>query len=99
MVSKNFLTYQWALELYKEVEKIKASYAIKDQLTRASLSVVLNVAEGSGRWSLKDQTRFFRIALASLREVEALLDILNSTTKFELRCRLGASLVKLSSRA
>lgn len=47
---------------------------LADQLRRASASVVLNIAEGSGRRG-RDRVHFFRIALGSAREVQAALDV------------------------
>ncbi len=43
---------------------------------RASLSVALNIAEGSGRTSVKDRRRFFIMARSSIFESAAILDIL-----------------------
>ncbi|MCE9580052.1 MAG: four helix bundle protein [Deltaproteobacteria bacterium] len=44
-----------------------------DQLRRASLSVVLNLAEGARRRG-RDRTHFFRIAAGSAAEARAALD-------------------------
>ena len=44
-------------------------YALCDQLRRAVISVPSNIAEGSGRLSLKEKIRFIEIAYASLMEV------------------------------
>ena len=49
---------------------------VKDQLDRASTSIPLNVAEGNGKYSLKDRCRFFDTANASALECTAGLDIL-----------------------
>ena len=49
---------------------------VKDQLERASLSVVLNVAEACGRRSRRDKARYYAIARGSATEVAALLDVL-----------------------
>ena len=46
---------------------------MRDQLLRASSSVALNLAEGSGRFGRKDQRQFYHIAFASLRECQAIL--------------------------
>ena len=52
---------------------------LKEQLSRAASSIVLNLAEGSGRQSPKDQARFFHIAFGSLRECQAILDLAPSS--------------------
>jgi four helix bundle protein len=48
----------------------------KDQLSRASFSVILNIAEGSGRFSKKDRKNFFVITRSSVFERVAILDVL-----------------------
>ena len=45
-------------------------------MLRASLSVVLNIAEGSGKASMKDLSRFLDISLGSLYETLACTDTL-----------------------
>jgi four helix bundle protein len=72
--------YQRALELVrlsKEVsDNLPPGHAfLADQLRRASSSVVLNFAEGSGKASLAERRRFFRIAKASAYEVCAAIDV------------------------
>ncbi|KKR19847.1 MAG: hypothetical protein UT48_C0028G0001 [Parcubacteria group bacterium GW2011_GWE2_39_37] len=75
----NFPVYQSAKTLYKKIlvltEEIK-NYSFKDQIQRASLSVVLNIAEGSAKKSDKDFARFIQTSLGSISEVVACLDIL-----------------------
>ena len=51
----------------------------RDQLRRSSLSIALNIAEGSGRFSLKDRRNFFVIARSSVFEVAAIFDILKDS--------------------
>lgn len=74
---KNFKCYELAKIQYKKIQKLKLPSYIKDQIDRASLSVCLNLAEGSAKSSQKDRRRFYEIAFASHREVQALLDILD----------------------
>lgn len=47
-----------------------------NQLTRASLSICLNLAEGSGRFTNPDRKNFYIISRSSVFEVAAILDIL-----------------------
>jgi four helix bundle protein len=49
---------------------------IRDQLERATLGIVLNIAEGAGRRSLPDKRRFYEMARGSATEAAALLDVL-----------------------
>jgi len=49
---------------------------LRDQLDRASISIVLNIAEGAGRFSPPDKARFYGIARGSATECGALLDLL-----------------------
>ena len=50
--------------------------SLRDQLDRASVSIVLNVAEGAGRTSGPDKAHFFAIARGSATESAAALDLL-----------------------
>jgi len=45
------------------------NYALCDQIRRSVVSVPSNIAEGSGRKSLKEQIHFLEIAYGSLMEV------------------------------
>ncbi|MCL2097495.1 MAG: four helix bundle protein [Bacteroidales bacterium] len=44
-------------------------YALAQQLQRAAISIVSNIAEGTSRSSLKEQCRFTEVAYGSLMEV------------------------------
>jgi four helix bundle protein len=48
---------------------------LADQLQRAALSIVLNIAEGAGRFSPADKTMFYLRARASATESAAVLDV------------------------
>ena len=50
--------------------------ALRDQLERASLGVVLNIAEGAGRRSGPDKRRFYEMARGSATESSAIIDVL-----------------------
>jgi len=57
---------------------------IIDQIKRASLSVSLNIAEGSGSENDKEFNRFLYIARKSLFEVIAILKIINYLYKINI---------------
>jgi len=50
-------------------------FGLVDQMRRAGISVMSNLAEGSGRTSSKDQAHFSQIAFGSLLEVDAQLQV------------------------
>jgi four helix bundle protein len=53
------------------VSKNRITGYYNDQICRASFSVVLNIAEGSGRFSKSDRKNFFIIARSSVFECVA----------------------------
>jgi four helix bundle protein len=55
--------------------QLSKDFALKDQVRRASLSVIANIAEGYGRNTVKDKRRFLTISIGSLNEVLAFLDV------------------------
>lgn len=50
--------------------------ALRDQLDRASISIVLNIAEGAGRRTPADKAHFLTIARGSTTECAAVLELL-----------------------
>ena len=50
---------------------------IADQWQRASLSVLLNLAEGTGRVSINDKRHLYTIARGSIYECVAILDLVH----------------------
>ena len=67
----------WAGRL---IETVEGKYAVKNQLDRASTSIVLNIAEGNGKRSHPDRCRFLDIARGSAVECAACLDVLRVRT-------------------
>jgi four helix bundle protein len=54
----------------------KGQAVLRDQLERASLSIVLNVAEGAGQRSRPSKGRYYAIARGSANECAAVIDLL-----------------------
>jgi four helix bundle protein len=52
---------------------------VKNQLRRAALSIVLNIAEGSSRFSKPDRKNYSVISRGSVFECVAIVDILKDT--------------------
>ncbi len=74
--------YRIAIEyvgwVFRFCEKLKGHSHARDQLTRASQSIPLNIAEGNGKATEGDRRRFFEIARGSALECAAAQDILNT---------------------
>lgn len=72
--------YQRSLEFAKNICKIASKFPakfsrIRDQFIGAVISVPLNIAEGSGRKSIKEKSNFYKISRTSLLECMPLLEI------------------------
>ncbi len=67
--------YDKARNLVKEVYLLQNSfpkeerYALGDQIRRAAVSITANLAEGSGRKSLREKIHFIEISFGSMMEV------------------------------
>lgn len=59
------------VSVYQLVDEFpsKATWTIGAQMNKSALSVPSNIAEGTSRRSMKDQTRFTEIAYGSLMEL------------------------------
>lgn len=64
------LALQVLREVYRVIKKLppEERYNLIDQMRRAATSVVLNIAEGYGRYHYLDSLRFYYIARGSLNE-------------------------------
>lgn len=73
-------TYQKAklfnLKMLRFLKTGKIDWYIKNQIQRASLSIMLNIAEGTGRFTKADQRRFMIMARSSIFEVMATLELI-----------------------
>jgi four helix bundle protein len=61
---------------FLEVSRSIDTY-IKDQLKRASLNILLNLTEGTGRMSVQDKKHYYTLARGSVFECVAILDLLH----------------------
>ncbi|MCH8218834.1 MAG: four helix bundle protein [Planctomycetes bacterium] len=64
----------WAYRLSKRLHGMDRH--ARDQLLRASQSILLNIAEGNGKGTAPDRRRFFEIARGSALECAAIQDTL-----------------------
>jgi four helix bundle protein len=77
----DFELYQLAIEFLRlandMLQRLPRGYSeLKDQLNRAALSVVLNTAEGAGKYSRAEQKRHYAIARGSAFECCAVVDVI-----------------------
>ena len=90
------MTYQ-LLKKFPSEEK----YALCEQIRRAVISVTSNIAEGTGRISVREQMHFLEISYGSLMEVLSQMDIAldlgyidsDDFCKFEQQCNNCAILI------
>ena len=92
---KKFKTYKLATQFYGKTNSLNLKGPMKNQFQRASLSIVLNLAEGSAKSSAKERKKFYEISLGSLREVQAILTLINHQNLIREADKLGAFLYKL----
>lgn len=71
------LAYNFALEMYTLTKQFPSSEEqnIISQLRRASVSIPLNIVEGSARASSREFTYHLNVAYSSAKEVEVLLKL------------------------
>lgn len=98
---KNFRTLDLAVTFYRQVATLKLPHHLKDQLLRAASSIALNLGEGRGKPSHRDQLRYFHIAMGSLRESQVALALAgnNDPDIMTIADRLGGSIYLLIKRA
>ena len=78
-MSETFHAHEVAMEMVTALRPCLETLARHDrdlasQLRRAAASVVLNIAEGSGRWG-KDRIQHYRIAAGSAAEAKSALEL------------------------
>ncbi len=84
----NWEVYQEAKKLFslvlKLVKKLPKEYRFElgSQIIRCAFSIILNIAEGSGKTSDKELNRFLEISLGSIYELLAAMDVLRDNSFF-----------------
>jgi four helix bundle protein len=77
---EKLIVYQRAVDFSDQVCAItqafpRGFYFLVDQLNRAALSIAANIAEGNGRFTIRDRKNFFGIARGSVQECVPLLEL------------------------
>ena len=79
---RDLKVYQQGMDLVEKIYQISRRFpederfGLRDQIRRASVSVVLNIAEGYGRKNSEKEFKYFlRNALGSANEVRVILEI------------------------
>lgn len=77
---RKFRVYQEAKQLHKDIllavrQFPREYWYLVDQIKRSSLSIVLNIAEGSSKQTDKDFNRYITISLGSIDETVASLEV------------------------
>ncbi len=76
---ENITAWQKAREVVKSIyeitgkESFAKDYSLKDQIRRASISVMSNIAEGFSRQTDREFTQFLHVAKGSASEVQSQL--------------------------
>lgn len=99
----DFPVYKTAKDFYNlsvQITKLfpRVYWELSDQWRRAALSIVLNVAEGSAKYSDKDFKRYIENALGSVSGYAACVDVANDHRLISEKTRSEA-MVLLESMA
>ncbi len=77
---EKLIAYQKARDANRSIQKLlvakKVNGFLRDQLYRASISMVINIAEGTGKLSKNDRKNFYVISRGSVFECASLLEML-----------------------
>ena len=71
-------TLEFVVKIYRLTKALpkEYQYSLADQLRRAGLSILNNLAEGSGKLSKKEKAQFYKTSLNSARECIPMLTVL-----------------------
>jgi four helix bundle protein len=86
-------------EIYKLTRTfpVEEKFSLVQQIRRATVSVLLNIAEGCSRVSRAERIRFFIISRSSLIELDTALDIASSLDYFSKHKneKIGFMIIKI----
>jgi four helix bundle protein len=86
---EKLIAYQKAREVNKKIQKVLAEKKInpflRDQFYHASVSMVINIAEGTGKLSKNDRKNFYVISRGSVFECASLLEVLHDENIVSLK--------------
>jgi four helix bundle protein len=105
-IYKEALKWVETVDAVVETARSKVSYTFIDQLSRAALSIPLNIAEGNGRRTPNEKRQFFYVVRGSILESVPLIQVLRSKgileeadygkaySQLELMSKMIAGLIK-----
>lgn len=99
------LSKELSVEIYKITKLFPKEelFGIISQIRRAVVSIALNIAEGKGRYHIKEYIQFLYLARGSAYEVNALLIIANdlgyitNSKMMDLENKLETIVIKLNA--
>jgi four helix bundle protein len=74
---EDLIAWQYSRKVVQEIYQLtnnktfRTDFALKDQIRRAAISIMANIAEGFHRWNRKDFHHFLQIAIASVCETKS----------------------------
>ena len=80
---RKLLVYQHSMSLLSDVYRLTKEFpshelrGLTNQIQRAAVSIPSNIAEGMGRFSVKERVHFIEVSNGSLMEVMCQLEIAN----------------------
>ena len=98
--------YHVAVKFHRSLillHQVRGAADLRDQILRASESIVLNIAEGAGRFGRDDKRRFYRMASGSAMECAGALELLHnrnilSDAGYQARRELLIRIVQMLAR-
>jgi four helix bundle protein len=76
-------TLEFSNSLSEWLEQVKINPSLKDQILRASSSIALNIAEGTGRFTKGEKRNFYVMSRGSVYECVAVLQILKKQNRIQ----------------